>query len=78
MHKVISEEKIISDLKKSFDNDRFRFDLQCSMYLAGDHHKRLRQQIIKTVTGQTRPITKCGLHSVSDVLISKFQQPELF
>jgi hypothetical protein len=65
-------------LKSLYVADDFQFEFQCSMYLAGDHHKELRQDIIKEITGELVPKNKAGLHKVSKVLKESFEQLTLF
>jgi len=74
----MSPETIINELQKAFVNDHFKFAFTVSMYLAGDHNRRVRQAIIQIVTGEKKPANKCGIHAVEIALNAKFTQHELF
>lgn len=71
-------QQVIETLRSEYSSNRFQFDFNVSMYIAGDSNKTLRQEIIKLVTGEKRPLTKCGMHAVSDLLKAKFEQHTLF
>lgn len=68
----------INTLKECYSSDRFQFEFNCSMFLAGDSNKKLRQSIIQELTGEILPVSKCGLHKVSDILKASFEQLQLF
>lgn len=68
----------IAALKEIFELNSFQFSFNCSMYLAGDHKKDLRREIIFQLTGEQRPLSRCGLFATEDALKSSFQQYSLF
>jgi hypothetical protein len=70
--------EIITKLSALFELNSFQFSFDCSMYLAGDQNKELRRQIIFQLTGEQRPLTRCGLFSTEDALKNSFQQYSLF
>lgn len=71
-------DKIIEELRKCFVNDHFRFLFNVSMYLAGDNNKYLRQEIVMKITGEKRPVSKCGIVAVELELSKIFTQYSIF
>lgn len=74
----LTAEKVIEELRTVYNGNRFQFDFAVSQWIAGDHNKELRRQIVKILTAETRPLTKCGMYAVSDVLKNNFDQIKLF
>lgn len=70
--------QVIERLKGVYSSNRFEFEFNCSMLLAGDSNKNLRQAIVKDITGQDLPKSKCGMHYVSDILKASFEQITMF
>jgi hypothetical protein len=68
----------IEKLRQFYSADRFHFEFNCSMLIAGPANKKLRQAIVKELTGEDLPASKTGLHFVSDILKAKFEQLTLF
>lgn len=66
--------QVIERLRAVYQGDRFQFDLHVSQFIAGDHNKELRREIVLQVTGETRPLSKCGMYAVADVLKNSFDQ----
>jgi len=73
-----SIEALIEDLRKEFQMDLLQFQMNVSMFLAGNHNKRRRQELIQRLTGEKRPVTKCGLTAVTFELNKEFTQTKLF
>lgn len=71
---------LIEQLRPYYDANRFRFELYISMYIAGDSKRRLRQELIQELTGELkpRPISKCGMYAVADLLKAHYEQLKLF
>jgi hypothetical protein len=78
MNQALTPNQVITELRQAFINDRFQFDMLCTTYLSGDHNKQLRKDVVKIVTAEDRPSTKCGLFAVSDILRGHFNQQTLF
>ncbi len=70
--------EVINQLRTVYSSNRFEFEMNCATYLAGDHRKQLRQDIVLQLTGEKIPVSKCGLHRVSDALKNSFDQITLF
>jgi hypothetical protein len=68
----------IEQLRTVHTTNRFQFEFNCSMVLAGDSNRKLRQSIVKEITGEVWPVTKCGFHKVADLLKAHFEQLQLF
>lgn len=73
-----SIEELIEDLRKEFQMDLLQFQMNVSMFLAGNHNRKKRQELIKRLTGEQRPVTKCGLTAVTFELNKEFTQTKLF
>ena len=43
--------------------------------LAGPHNKKLRQELIYQLTGDKKPIAKCGIHAI-ELIICNLINPE--
>jgi hypothetical protein len=71
-------EKIIEELKKLYVADQFKFDFNVSMFLAGNHKKKLRQDVMAFLTGVKPPANKCGIHAVSERIKASIEQYTLF
>lgn len=71
-------EELIEEIRKEFTDNLLLFQGRVSMFLAGDHNKRRRKEVIKRLTGEDRPITKCGLTAVTFELNKEFTQTKLF
>jgi hypothetical protein len=71
-------ESILSKCKEQYNSDKFHFDMNLSMFFAGDHNKGLRQDIIEFLTGKRPPATKAGIHALADLLKQRFEQFTLF
>jgi len=69
---------MINELKEAFINDRFYFDSLVAQRVSGDYNKALRQEIIRQVTRERKPLSKCGMYAVADVLTASFTQYQLF
>lgn len=70
--------EIREQLRKVYDGNKFQFDFYVSQYIAGNHNRQLRQELILNITGERRPVIKCGIHAVADVLKHSFDQLQLF
>ncbi len=70
----LSPQQTIDKLRDVYVSDNFQFDFNVSMYIAGDGNKYLRQSIIKILTGQELPASKCGMYACSDALKQNFEQ----
>lgn len=68
----------INKLKEVYTGDNTSFDFFVSQWVSGDSNKPLRQEIIKQITGEKKPVSKCGMYAVADVLKYSFQQYNLF
>lgn len=73
-----SLESLIEELRKEFQMDMLQFQMNVSMFLAGNHNRKRRQELIRRLTGETRPVTKCGLTAVTFELNKEFTQGKLF
>jgi hypothetical protein len=71
-------QQAIQLLQKSYNDEPRSFDFYASMIIAGDQNKRLRQDIVKVLTGEVKPVSKCGIYAVIDHLKANFQQSKLF
>lgn len=71
-------ETVINHLKEVYTGDKFNFDFQVSMLIAGDSNKSLRQDIVLKITGEKKPLSKCGMYAVADILRANFDQLALF
>ena len=69
---------VIDQIRQVYASDRFYFDCHIAQRLSGDHNKELRRDIVREITGETRPLSKCGMYAVSDVLKAHFEQLSLF
>lgn len=75
---------VIANLKKAYNSqsnvghNRTMFDFLVNQYVNGDHNKQLRQEIIKVVTGQSKPLTQCTIFAVSNCLRNNFDQLSIF
>lgn len=70
--------KIIELLRNEYNADRFHFEMNVSMFLAGPNNKGLRVQIMEILTHTKMPATKCGMYAVADKLKADFEQISLF
>ena len=70
--------KIIELLRNEYNEDRFHFEMNVSMFLAGPNNKGLRVQIMEILTHTKMPATKCGMYAVADKLKADFEQISLF
>lgn len=70
--------KVIDMLKSQYQSDKFHFDMNASMFLAGPGNKSLRVQIMEILTHSKVPATKCGMYVVADTLKANFEQISLF
>ena len=68
----------IALLKQSFLKQETLFDFTVSQIISGDRNKTLRQEITRQLTGETKPIAKCGMYAVSNLLKASFEQYSLF
>lgn len=71
-------ENLIAEMKNHYESDKFHFDFKMSMFLSGDRNKKKRKAIVKYITGEDKPISKCGLYQVTDLLKAYFEQYKLF
>lgn len=78
MYHTHTPTEVIDLLREVYASDRFEFDSNVCTYLSGDSLKQLRQGIILKITGEKRPLTKCGMFAVSDVLKAYYEQYSLF
>lgn len=76
--KHLQATNMIDLLRKTFIGDRFYLDREVAQRLSGDHNKEFRREIIREITGETRPLSKCGMYAVADVLKAHFEQLTLF
>lgn len=70
--------QIIELLREYHAQDAQIFDFNASMLLSGNHNKERRREIIKLVTGEHRPISKCTMYACIDTLKNSFNQIALF
>lgn len=70
--------QIINDLNKAYRQDSALFDFTVSQYMAGNHNKELRREIMRQVLHEKLPLSKCGMYAVSNVLQNHFKQLPLF
>lgn len=70
--------KVIELLRNEYNADRFHFEMNVSMFLAGPNNKSLRVQIMEILTHTKVPATKCGMYAVADRLKANFEQISLF
>ena len=68
----------INRLKEVYTGDNSSFDFFVSQWVTGDTNKALRQEIVRQITGEKKPASKCGMYAVADVLKYSFQQYSLF
>lgn len=71
-------QEIKAKLKSTYTGNRTLFDFTVSQYIAGDHNKELRRELVKLATGERRPLTKCGMYATADALKQSFDQYQLF
>jgi len=71
-------DQIITELKNLFKLNDLNFSFTCAMYLAGDSKKQIRKEIMFKLTGEDKPLSKCGLHAVETALTTSFIQYQLF
>tara|TARA_R110000868_G_scaffold239674_1_gene494144 strand:- start:1021 stop:1251 length:231 start_codon:yes stop_codon:yes gene_type:complete len=69
---------MIINLKSLYHADRFHFDFNIAMNIAGPSKKTLRQNIAYIITGQKIPHSKCGIYAICDMLKAHYEQPSLF
>lgn len=69
---------VINNLKELYHTDRFHFDFNMSINIAGPSKKTLRQNIVFIITGQKAPHSKCGMYAVCDILKAHYEQHSLF
>ena len=70
-------QKLIDQLREVYTGNRFHFDFEVAMRISGDRNKELRREIVQELTGETRPLSKCGMYAVSDLLKNNFDQLKL-
>jgi len=70
-------QKMIEQLRTVYTGDRFYFDFHVSQSISGDHNKELRREMIFELTGEKKPLSKCGMYAVSDALKNNFDQLKL-
>lgn len=77
---TFTAKQLIEQLRPQYNADRYKFDMQISMYLSGDSKKRLRQEIVQELKGELkpRPVKDCGLYAVADLLKAYYEQLKLF
>ena len=75
---IVEATEAIAKLKNEYAADNFQFEMNCSMLLDGNDKRKLRQEIIRQITGETKPVSKCGLIAASQVLKANFEQLTLF
>lgn len=70
----------IDKLRDRYSANKFEFDFNVCQFIAGDQNKTLRREIVQILTGELkpRPISKCGMYNVSDLLKANFEQLQLF
>lgn len=73
-----SATQIIEELESLYRQEPEIFEFQSSMYLMGSHNKKLRQDVIYTLTGTKPPASKAGLMACVIQLKIKYDQQALF
>jgi len=77
--KVLTEAKaIIDQLRPKYNSNRYQFDIIVIPLIQGKLKKKLRQAIIYQITGEERPLEKCGNFAVTNALFNSFIQLQLF
>ncbi len=71
-------QKLIAALRAVYTGDKFHFDFHVSQWISGDRNKQLRREIMLDITGENKPLSKCGLYAVADALKNSFDQLTLF
>jgi hypothetical protein len=54
------------------------FDFCITQHIGGVHNTKLRQAIVKNLTGEERQTSKCSEFAVADLLKTKYNQLTLF
>lgn len=70
--------KTIEAIRQRQDEQPENLDFLCAMYVAGDRNKDLRRDIMQILTGESLPLSKCGMYAVSNQLKAHFAQLQLF
>lgn len=58
-------EQLKKDLLKLNEADRYRYIV---MKFSGNKCKKFRQEFITHLTGEKRPVAKCGVHEIVEIL----------
>jgi len=70
--------KTVAALKLVYQDNTKQWDFIAAQYISGDDKTGLRQEIIRIITGEKRPLTKCSVFATADVLKNSFNQISLF
>jgi len=70
--------ELIQTLKTEYDHEPRNFEFIASIYISGDCNKPVRQAIIKQITGEQKPVSKCNFTAVVNELQNHFNQFNLF
>lgn len=71
-------QKIISEISALYNPDAYIFSMNCSMFIAGDDKRLLRQEIIRQLTGKSLPKSRCEFLYTTEVMKASIEQPKLF
>ena len=71
-------EATIEAIRKQEQERPENLDFLCAMYIAGDRNKELRREMMHILTGESLPLSKCGMYAVSNQLKVHFAQLQLF
>lgn len=72
-------EQLRDRLKKDYNiKTPFQFEISVNQLVSGKHNAELRREIIFSITGEVRPLTKCTTSHVSEVLENSFKQYSIF
>jgi len=75
---TVNATNTVNRLKENWLQDPAMMDFHCAQVISGNHNKTLRQEIVKQLTGEVRPISQCGMYAVSDIMKASFMQYSLF
>ncbi len=70
--------ELIERLRKSYSANRFQFECSVTQTVQGKKIAVVRQEIIRQVTQEKRPLTRCSTSAVTDCLKAHFEQMTLF
>lgn len=72
-------EQLRDRLKKDYNiKTPFQFEVSVNQSVSGKHNAELRREIIFSITGEVKPLSKCTTSDVATTLENSFKQYTIF